>query len=214
MLHWYPKLAIGTVTGQSQSAWAVTGTSHYIALGGEFPRANGVAQAGLVRYAVHSIAPDKVSPQHSSSLTPRVVSLSSGTARVAWQSTWDQDNENLTYSVLRDNSSTPVYTTTEDSTFWQLPSMGFTDTGLKPGSTHTYRIQAVDPDGNIRVSARSQPVQISSSQPSNYVKDVLADGATNLWRLNESSGSTAYDWSGYNDMTEGSGIVDGSAGPC
>ena len=47
LLPWYPSLAIGSVTGQAQAAWAVTGNSNYIALGGEFPSANGVAQAGL-----------------------------------------------------------------------------------------------------------------------------------------------------------------------
>ena len=43
ILHWYPDFGIGTYTGQFQAAWAVTGNSQYLALGGEFPTVNGKA---------------------------------------------------------------------------------------------------------------------------------------------------------------------------
>ena len=92
-LDWYPTLTTGTYTGQNQAAWSVTGNASYIALGGEFPTVNGTAQQGLVRFAVKSLAPNKVGPRPSTTLTPSVVSLSGGTARVAWQATYDQDNE-------------------------------------------------------------------------------------------------------------------------
>ena len=52
----------GTVTGQYQAGWTVDGNEQYVAYGGEFPRVNGVAQQGLVRFAVPSIAPNKFGP--------------------------------------------------------------------------------------------------------------------------------------------------------
>jgi len=82
------------------------------------------------------------------------ISVSSGTARIAWQATWDPDNQNLTYNLLRDGAATPIATIAQPSTFWQLPSMGYIDTGLTPGSTHTYRIQAVDPKSLVLVSSK------------------------------------------------------------
>ena len=62
-LDWYPTLTTGTYTGQNQAAWSVTGNTSYVALGGEFPTVNGTAQQGLVRFAVRSIAPNKVGPR-------------------------------------------------------------------------------------------------------------------------------------------------------
>jgi hypothetical protein len=160
LLHWYPTLSIGSYTGQYQAAWSITGNSSYVVLGGEFPRVNGIAQQGLVRFAVSAIAPDRVAPQASSALTPTATAQGSGTVRVAWRATWDMDNQTLTYNVLRDAGTTPIYTTTVKSNFWQLPSMAFLDTGLAPGSTHTYRVQAVDPFGNRRTSSSSNPVTV------------------------------------------------------
>lgn len=79
LLQWFPTLGIGSYTGQSQAAWSVTGNSKYVALGGEFPTVNGKAQQGLVRFAVHDIAPDKVGPTRPPNpTTPSAVSLSGG----------------------------------------------------------------------------------------------------------------------------------------
>ncbi len=211
LLHWYPTLAIGSITGQYQAAWSVTGNANYIAEGGEFPSVNGTAQVGLVRFAVTSIAPNRVGPQFSNSLTPQVVSLSSGTARVTWGATWDEDNQLLTYKVFRDDGSTPVYTTTAKSNFWQLPTIGFTDAGLAPGSTHKYIVRVYDPFNNT-TNGYSTSVTISSNAMSQYAKDVLADSAADYWRLGETSGTTGYDWAGYSDLTEGTGVGHGASG--
>jgi hypothetical protein len=147
-LDWYPTITSGTYTGQYQGAWSATGNGKYVSLGGEFPTVNGIAQQGLVRFAISSIAPNKVGPQGSLSLTPTVTSPSTGTAVVSWTTTWDQDNQALTYSIQRDAGS-PIYSTTISSTFWQLPTASFTDNGLTSGSTHTYTITVKDPFGNV-----------------------------------------------------------------
>jgi hypothetical protein len=160
LLHWYPTLGIGSYTGQYQAAWSITGNSNYVVLGGEFPTVNGIAQQGLVRFAVRTTAPNRVGPQASSALTPTASSQGNGTVRVTWRATWDMDNQTLTYKVLRDGGTTPIYTVSQTSSFWQLPSMAFVDTGLARGSTHTYRVQVVDPLGNGRTSSTSNPVTV------------------------------------------------------
>ncbi|GLW62067.1 hypothetical protein Arub01_03110 [Actinomadura rubrobrunea] len=157
LLHWFPTLSAGTFTGQSQAAWAVTGNSEYIALGGEFPRVNGVAQQGLVRFAVKAKAPNKSGPQKSGVAAPKAVKAANGSIRVSWKATWDMDNANLTYEVLRDNGTTPVGTVSRASTFWQLPTLTFTDTKA-PRGKHTYKIRVKDPLGNTVTSPASNAV--------------------------------------------------------
>src|ERR1019366_8085508 len=113
-LDWYPTIPSGTYTGQNQGPWAVTGKGQYVVEGGEFPTVNGVGQQGLARFAVRAIAPNKMGPQVTGSkFVPTITSITSGTARVAFQANWDQDNTALTYKVVRDsNTAHPVFTTT------------------------------------------------------------------------------------------------------
>lgn len=40
----------------------------------------------------------------------------------------------LTYKIYRDGSTNLVYTTTADTRFWILPTVGFTDSGLVPAT--------------------------------------------------------------------------------
>ena len=67
VLHWFPKLSAGTYTGASQAAWSLAGNSNYIVLGGEFPQVNGIAQQGLVRMAIRSVAPNQRGPTYTTS---------------------------------------------------------------------------------------------------------------------------------------------------
>ncbi len=211
-LDWYPTLTTGTFTGQDQAAWSITGNSQYVALGGEFPTVNGTAQQGLTRFAVRSIAPNKAGPRPFATLTPNVASLSSGTLRVAWQATYDQDNTTLTYKIVRDGkTATPVYTTTVNSTWWQRPTLGFTDSGLVPGSTHTYRVYVTDPLGN-QTTGSTVSATVGAVALSTYASDVRTDGASDYWRLGETSGTSAIDWAGYNDLVEGTGVGHSAAG--
>lgn len=212
--NWYPDLTPGTFTGQGQAAWDVTGNGQYVLMGGEFTRVNyNSTQQGLVRFGVRSVAPGKQAPRLAgASFVPAVVATSTHSARVAWQANWDRDNENLTYKVIRnDAAGTPVYTTTANSQFWNRPALDFTDTGLTPGATYTYKIYATDASGN---TTRGNDVSITmpSSDPSRYVQDVLNDGASDYWRLGESSGTTGVDLGGFNNLVEGSTVAHGAAG--
>jgi hypothetical protein len=164
LLHWYPSLGMGSYTGQYQAAWAVTGTAKYVVLGGEFPKVEGNAQQGLTRFAVSSIAPNKTGPIAGGWTAPTVSAFSGGGVKLTWKATWDHDNNRLAYQVLRDGESTPIFVSTAvESSFWILPTLTFTDSGLAPGSSHTYRIRVVDPFGNTATSPSSSVVTISAA---------------------------------------------------
>ncbi|MFI7589619.1 PKD domain-containing protein [Spongisporangium articulatum] len=211
LLHWLPTLDAGTFTGQYQAAWSVTGNSDYIVLGGEFPTVNGTAQQGLVRFATRAIAPNKQGPQLTTDLKPTLVGLAPGTLRIAWRSTWDRDNRRLTYEVLRGN--TVINTRTFDSNWWTRPNLAFTDTTATPGSSQTYRIRVTDPLGNqILSSTTTGTVPAGTASAGTYSNAVAADGATNQWRLGESSGNTGYDWLSGSDLTMDASATRGAAG--
>ncbi|WP_179271554.1 PQQ-binding-like beta-propeller repeat protein [Actinomadura meyerae] len=158
LLHWFPTLAMGSFTKQYQAAWAVTGNSEYIAMGGEFPKVNGKAQQGLVRFAVKAKAPNKSGPLASELAAPTASkSALSKKITVSWKATWDMDNASLTYEVLRDKGTTPIATVKKNSSFWNLPKMSFTDAN-PPSGKHTYKIRVKDASGNTITSAASKSV--------------------------------------------------------
>ncbi len=159
ILTWHSSLGIGSFTGQYQAAWSITGDSNYVALGGEFPTVNGLAQQGLVRFAVRALAPNRRGPQSSSALTPAVSSPTTGKVSVSWHATWDQDNTTLTYQLLRDGDSTPIYTTAVNSRFWVLPAIGFTDS-VPSRTSHTYRVRVTDPLGNAITGGTSAAITV------------------------------------------------------
>ena len=66
--------------------------------------------AGLVRFAVPSLAPKTQGPRVSAGSFARSVTRCPATsARVAWQTNWDRDDQDLTYKVARQRRL-PVYT--------------------------------------------------------------------------------------------------------
>ena len=144
-------LSIGSYTGQNQAAWSLTGTRDYLAVGGEFPEVNGVAQQGLVRFARAALAPNRQGPADTD-LALQAGSPSAGTVDLTWTTLWDSDNETLAYSVLRDEVRRPeVFGTPAKSRFYRRPALQFQDTGVAAGS-HTYQVRVVDPYGNAWLS--------------------------------------------------------------
>ena len=144
---------------------------------------------------------------------PSVISTATGTARVSWQANWDKDNQNLSYQLIRDGkTATPIYTKTQESDFWRRPGMGYIDTGLAAGSTHTYQIIATDAFGNTAKSNAVSVTTATAGSVSDYARGVLDDGAADYWRLGEGSGGTAVDWAGWSDISLGTGATRGTAG--
>ncbi|MEV4259503.1 hypothetical protein AB0J52_40625, partial [Spirillospora sp. NPDC049652] len=140
LLHWFPTLAPGLFTKQYQAAWAITGNSNVIALGGEFPSVNGKAQQGLVRFALRAKAPNKTGPR---SIDAPRATVSGGKVTLRWTASWDMDNASLTYEILRDKGTKPIGKLTRTSTFWNTPSLSFTDSSAPKGK-HTYKIRVKD----------------------------------------------------------------------
>ena len=181
MINWYPALDVGSFTGTGQAAWSVTGNSQYVVEGGEFPRVNGAAQQGLVRFAVPSLAPNHQGPQLSgSAVTTTLTARSSTSIQVSWLTNYDRDDENLTYTITRNGAA--VYKATAVSQFWNHPMLSFLDTGLAPGTTYTYRVQTSDPDGNSALGSNYTIATPSgSSTPyGQYASDVFHQGADGL----------------------------------
>ncbi len=216
VINWFPDVAAGSFTGQSQGGWTTESTNEYVVEGGEFPSVNNTAQQGLVRFAIPSLATNKQGPRvGAADSAPRLRGLSGTSVRVSWPSNWDRDDLSLTYKVFRsDKGSTPVFTQTKPAEFWNLPTQVFSDTGLTPGATYGYYVTATDANGN---SVKSATTTITTGtdvvDQSAYSQAVVNDGATHYWRLDEKPGQTgSTDWAGGNDLVLGSGVANGAAG--
>ncbi len=214
MQAWAPDFQVGTFTGQNQGPWSVDGNSQYVAYAGEFTKVNATNQQGLVRFAVPSLAPNLRGPKASTGLTPTLSNPSSGTAAVSWQTTYDQDNENLTYRVVRNgNTAAPIYTTTVASKFWTLSNVNFNDVGL-PTGTYTYQIYVTDPFGNQNVGASATVSVVgSATTPNNPPTAAFTSTTSGLTASFDGSGSSdsdgtiaSYDWT-FGDGTSATGAT-------
>jgi hypothetical protein len=184
---WYPNTS-GNPLGPR--AFATDGTQLFV--GGDFGTVNNKAQQGLTRFGG---PPDLAKPRQPK--VPTAVSTTAGQVRLSWQATTDDDDETLVYRVYRDGAATPVFTSAPTrSTFWILPTLSFTDTGLAPGSTHTYKVDAKEANGP-NASSKSPAVTVTvASSDAGYSETVRGDSPFLYWRLGEASGASAADSSG------------------
>jgi hypothetical protein len=214
LLDWFPTFNTGTASGSSQGPWDVLVAGKYVLYGGEFTTVNGVRQQGLVRFATKDIAPNDDGPRlNSADFVPNVVSFSSGTARIAWQANHDRDNADLTYSVIRNGqTANPVYTTTAASNFYTRPILSFTDKGLTPGATYTYRIRVTDPYGNATQGNAVSVTINADGEIGDYAQSVLDDNPSSFWPLGEASGTAGYDWAAGDDLTISGSVTRGTTG--
>ena len=146
ILNWFPDPTIGTFTGQSQAAWSVTGNAQYVAMGGEFPKVNGVAQQGLVRFALHSVAPNAYGPSGIGAPLATTQPLDGGAqaAVISVTGAYDPDDGYLKYQLIRDgNTASPVDTVVAPTTgSWTTqPQVSLVDASGVGGS-HSYTVIA------------------------------------------------------------------------
>jgi hypothetical protein len=106
-------------------------------VGGDFINVHHKGQQGLTRFGPGA-------DSQPAKPAPPVVSSCANAVTVSFTSTTDFDDGLLTYHLFRDNSLTPIYTKTLETDPWQHPVVSFIDTGLAPGSTHTYKVNAFD----------------------------------------------------------------------
>ena len=223
MVSWTPDLAIGTFTGQGQAGWTISGNSDYVVYGGEFPRVNQVDQQGLVRFARRPISPGTEGPRFATSpWVPTLVPTSTTSLRVSWPTAYDRDDMTLTYEAIRVGVGTPRATLIANSQWWNTPRIGFTDTGLTPGATYSYRLVVRDPGGNT-VNGGTVSITMPTSFPAAnaYAQTVRGRGARIYWPMNETSGLNVTDRAagtatgpniGVNDGRGDTGITWGVAG--
>ncbi|MGP5680072.1 PKD domain-containing protein [Glutamicibacter arilaitensis] len=212
LLHWYPSINTGTYTGQYQGGWAMDNNGDYLVLGGEFTRLNNTNQQGLAVFPKRSLSSNSIRPEYTAELKPSAISQRSGSVRVAWPTTWDIDDETLTYELLRDNSLTAIDSQDVSSIWWKKQSLGFRDDSVAPGSTHTYRVRVSDPWGNNYIGPRSDPVTVSNSAESPYTQVLRETGADIYYPLNESDGSVAFDNIGFVDADASAALQRGLPG--
>ena len=211
MANWFPAFASGTYTGQLQAGWSVVGNDDYVVYGGEFPRVNGVAQNGLVRFAKRELAPNLRGPAATgSATTPSAVSRAAGTVQVSWPVNHDPDDGTLTYRLVRNGgTATPVATIVHSSRFWDRGRLSATDTGLAAG-TYSYTVVATDSAGRSVTSPAVSVTTATTGTLSTYAAGVLADAPANYWRLGD-TGSTLATWTGSNPGTS-TGVTTGATG--
>ncbi|MBS1836901.1 MAG: PKD domain-containing protein [Actinobacteria bacterium] len=210
-VNWYPNLTPGTFTGQSQAAWSVAANNQYVVYGGEFPSVNGTPQQGLVRFAVKPIAPAKQGPRdYAPNWSLEARSNAAGQVRLTVPANWDRDDAELNYRFTRDGQT--IDEQTVSSSFWNRPVVSFTDTGLAPGSSHTYRVWASDDDGNLSNTDTTTVTVASAGAPSAYSDAVMADGARIQWRLGSAAGGKTEDTVGTQDGNVVGGVSFGAAG--
>jgi hypothetical protein len=216
LLSFYPEINTGTYTGQGQGPWNVASNGQYLLYGGEFTNVNNKGQQGLARFATSATVTNKEGPRVanaafvSSAFVPELQSLSNGTVRIGWKSAYDRDNERLNYEVLRDGVS--VGSVSGLSVDWSRPSMGWTDTGLTPGQTYSYRVRVSDPFGNVRTGDPASVIVSEAGDYSAYARAVRADAPTSYWPLGEASGTTAFDWAASANAVASTGVTRNVAG--
>lgn len=203
----------GPNNGLGPRAMATDGTSLWV--GGQFTTVNNKPQAYFAKF---SPTPDTTVPGRP--LAPAGVSSTPGSVNVYVQAPVDIESPDIVVRLYRDNGTTPISTSdVVHSLFWRQPVVSFVDSGLVPGSVHTYRADAVEaphaganPTAGVR-SAPSAAVKVSSSAAS-YANAVNSDSPTFFWRLGEPSGPIAADSSASRQagLYSSSGVTYGQPG--
>ena len=159
IIGWYPDLEAGKFTKTSQAAFKVDVTDSYILMVGEFIEADGKVQQGIVRYPRRAGQPTLPPEGKAETLGAKAEVTTSGSVKVSFTATWDRDDPTLTYSLYRDNETTPVATEKISDTRWALTSHTLEDTGC-PAGEHTYRLVVSDPSGNT-ITAQTSSITVS-----------------------------------------------------
>lgn len=214
-LEWFPNFNTGTYTGMSQGPWTVEGSSDgkYLVMGGEFTTLNNVAQQGLARFAVSSVAKGTLGPTAGVGLNLTLAKAAQGQIQATVTSTWDRDDSALTYTVYRNDTSTVACSVVIATRIYDYNKSGSClDSTAPPGTVANYKVKVTDPDGNgvwasnwVSIKVPAKPIVDA------YSNQVVADGATKYYRLDDTD-STVADDAGSDDTTAGSGVTRGTTG--
>ncbi|QMU76644.1 LamG domain-containing protein [Streptacidiphilus sp. PB12-B1b] len=185
---------------------ATEGGEPYLWVSGEFTSVNGVGQQSLTRFGT---GPDLAAP--TAPALNVVPGSSPGQLQVRVRTATDEDDPSLTYSIYRDGGSTPVWTGTASSQWWSRPQIGFTDTGLTPGTVQVYQVKVSD-GRNTAVSGTVGATVPGGSDA--YADQVLADGARLFWRYDGNAAFVAdTSGGGQTGLFNGGGTLNATGGP-
>ncbi|WP_431979894.1 DUF7594 domain-containing protein [Streptomyces qinglanensis] len=192
LLSWFPDTDDGPLNVEQVGPRAMVvssrGGTDYMWVGGAFSHiaSNGnTPQQGLVRFAN---GPDTGAPT-----VPEDVNAANvlGGVRVSWPASTDLDDRALTYRVYRNGGSEPVGTVRANSSFWDRPTVSFTDTTTDSGTDYTYRVTASD-DGDANTSSRSAGAKVRTpGTPSETTveREARADAYVNGSSVNSAYGT-------------------------
>ena len=169
IIGWYPDLEAGKVTKMSQAAYKIDVTDKYVLMVGEFIEADGKVQQGIVRYPRRAGQPTLPPEGKAENLDAKAEVTTSGSVKVSFTATWDRDDPTLTYSLYRDNETTPVATEKISDTRWALNDHSLEDTTCSAGE-HTYRLVVSDPSGNTitaQMPSVTVPRKADNADPAN-----------------------------------------------
>ncbi|MFZ3417660.1 DNRLRE domain-containing protein [Arthrobacter sp. 3Tela_A] len=193
-LGWSPDTNDGTGEGIGPRAMAMTkaASNNVMWVAGEFTTTNGSPQQGLTRFG-----PGPASAAPSAPATVSVSSLAAGENTIRWRQSIDDDDSELTYSIYRNGSSTPLGSVAGSSRWFDAPQLSFTDTTARPGTAYSYRVRASDGTNLSALSAQVSVTTATETQP--YPAAVLRDGATTYWRLDDTNAGAPADTSAGNN---------------
>ena len=209
-VNWYPEWITGGVDG-GQAGWTATGAGDYLLIGGEQAFVNGQRSQGISRFSRNPSTGKDSGPRLSDTdWVPVASSTTSGKVRISIPANWDRDDLNITYQLIRNGGGQPVDSRVVQSTYWSQPQVVLTDT-VPAGSTPSYRVVAVDGDGNTADSA-TVSATVSGTPGSDYAETVMDDGASLYWRLGGTAAQGGNDLVGNNDAVIRSGVTSVSGG--
>ena len=194
IIGWYPDLEAGKFTKTSQAAYKVDVTDSYVLMVGEFIEADGKVQQGIVRYPRRAGQPTLPPEGKAENLAAKAEVTTSGSVKVSFTATWDRDDPTLTYSLYRDNETTPVATEKISDTRWALNDHSLEDTTCSAGE-HTYRLVVSDPSGNTitaQMPSVTVPRKADNADPANAddaAKNADQDGNNQANADDEADGS-------------------------
>ena len=194
IIGWYPDLEAGKFTKTSQAAYKVDVTDKYVLMVGEFIEADGKVQQGIVRYPRRAGQPTLPPEGKAENLAAKAEVTTSGSVKVSFTATWDRDDPTLTYSLYRDNETTPVATEKISDTRWALNDHSLEDTTCSAGE-HAYRLVVSDPSGNTitaQMPSVTVPRKADNADPANAddaAKNADQDGNNQANADDEADGS-------------------------
>ena len=171
IIGWYPDLEAGKFTKTSQAAYKVDVTDSYVLMVGEVIEADGKVVRSPKRAGQPTLPPEG----KAETLAAKAEVTTSGSVRVGFNATWDRDDPTLTYSLYRDDETTPVATEKIGDTRWALMNHSLEDTTCAPGD-HTYRLVVSDPSGNT-ITAQIPSVTVPQTAQNNKEKGKKAQPA-------------------------------------